>query len=85
VRLVLLDLEDVPAIDATGIVNLRSAVDRLQSGGIVVILTGLQPQPRSALEKARLVGEGGVEDYPGFEQAMAAARERLAELSRRTG
>src|SRR6185436_20704820 len=29
VRAVLLDLADVPAIDATGIVNLRSAIDRL--------------------------------------------------------
>ncbi len=80
VRLVLLDLEDVPAIDATGIVNLRSAIDRLQSGGIVVLLAGLQAQPRIALEKARLVGPGGVEEHGTYEQALVAARTRLAAL-----
>jgi SulP family sulfate permease len=77
VRLVLLDLEDVPAIDATGIVNLRSAIDRLKSGGIHVLLAGLQPQPRTALEKAGLVGLGGVEEHGSYEDALAAARERL--------
>jgi SulP family sulfate permease len=77
VRTVLLDLEDVPAVDATGIVNLRSAIDRLRSGGIDVLLAGLQRQPREALEKARLVGPGGIEHYETFGDALAAARAKL--------
>jgi sulfate permease, SulP family len=77
VRLVLLDLEDVPAMDATGIVNLKSAITRLESGGIGVLLAGLQPQPRLALEKAGLLGPGGVEEHETFAQGLAAARERL--------
>jgi SulP family sulfate permease len=86
VRLVLLDLEDVPAIDATGIVNLRSAIDRLQSGGIVVLLAGLQSQPRLALAKAGLVGPSGVEEHATYDEALAAARARLAASApRRTG
>jgi len=86
VRLVLLDLEDVPAIDATGIVNLRSAIDRLQSAGITVLLAGLQPQPRIALAKARLVGQGGVETHATYELALAAARVLLsAAPARKTG
>src|SRR5262249_7741640 len=74
VRCVLLDLEDVPAIDATGIVNLRSAIDRLQSGGIAVALFGLQAQPRAALAKAGLLGARGVEHHESWELALAAAR-----------
>jgi SulP family sulfate permease len=72
VKLVLLDLEDVPAIDATGLVNLRSAVDRLQSGGIEVALAGLQPQPRQALDKAGLNPEV-VARFATFDEALAAA------------
>jgi sulfate permease, SulP family len=77
VRLVLLDLEDVPAMDATGIVNLKSAITRLESGGIGVLLAGLQPQPRLALEKSGLLGPGGVEEHETFAQGLAAARARL--------
>lgn len=79
VLLVLLDLEDVPAMDATGIVNLRSAIDRLRSGGIAVMLVGLQTQPRTALAKAGLVGPGGVEHHATFELGLAAARVFVAE------
>lgn len=74
VSVVVLDVEDVPAIDATGIVNLRSAIERLRSGGIVVILAGLRPQPRTALEKAGLLGAGGVEHQPTFAAALESAR-----------
>lgn len=77
VKLVLLDLEDVPAIDATGLVNLRSAIDRLRSGGIGVMLAGLQRQPREALDKAGL-GPERIERHASFEEALVEARRRLA-------
>jgi SulP family sulfate permease len=77
VKLVLVDLEDVPAIDATGIVNLRSAVDRLRSGGIAIELVGLQAQPRAALERAGLLGEGGMAVHATFADALADARRRF--------
>ncbi|HEX6883033.1 MAG TPA: C4-dicarboxylic acid transporter DauA [Planctomycetota bacterium] len=77
VKLVLLDLEDVPAIDATGIVNLRSAIDRLKSGGIGVILVGVQRQPREALDRAGL-GPEVVERQETFEEALVLARRRVA-------
>lgn len=82
VRIVLLDLEDVPAIDATGIVNLRSAIDRLRSGDIAVMLVGLQPQPRAALEKALLIGPGGIEHHATMARALEAAS---AHVSAREG
>lgn len=77
VKLVLVDLEDVPAIDATGIVNLRSAVERLKSGGIAIELVGLQAQPRAALEKAGLLGAGGLPTHDTFAAALASAHARF--------
>jgi anti-anti-sigma regulatory factor len=49
---VLLDLQAVPAIDATGLVNLGSAVDRLAAGRVFVVLGGVRPQPFRALVRA---------------------------------
>ena len=77
--MVLLDLSAVPAVDATGIFNLQSAIDRLESAGIEVALCGLQSQPARALAKAGVVGEGGrVQSYAHVHDAIGVARRRLA-------
>jgi SulP family sulfate permease len=52
VRVVVLDLRAVPIMDATGLVNLESAVERLREAGILVILGGVQRQPRQVMERA---------------------------------
>lgn len=59
VHTVIIDLEDVPAVDVTGLVALEGAVKRMNSAGINVVLTGVQAQPRRALAKA------GFDDAPG--------------------
>lgn len=59
VHTVIMDLEDVPAIDATGLVALETTVERLNATGIKVVLSGVRSQPRRALEKA------GFTDVPG--------------------
>ena len=59
VRTIIIDLEDVPAFDATGIVALESIIGHLNSLGIKEVLTGVQPQPRRAFARAGLV------DVPG--------------------
>jgi SulP family sulfate permease len=81
VRLVLVDMEDVPAIDATGIVNLRSAVDRMKSGGIAIEVVGLRTQPRAALDKAGLLGEGGLVAHESFASAIVDTRRRFGPAS----
>jgi SulP family sulfate permease len=58
VHTVIMDLEDVPAIDATGLVAMESTIARLNGHGIKVVLSGVKPQPRQALAKA------GFEDKP---------------------
>ncbi len=59
-RIVILDLEDVPAMDATGMVNLESALERLERDRAFVILAGVQPQPAKVMHKAGIDDEEGV-------------------------
>lgn len=54
VKVVILDMESVPAIDATGLVNLQSTIKRLHHDKILIILGAVQPQPMEVLEKAAL-------------------------------
>jgi sulfate permease, SulP family len=60
VRVVVLDLRAVPALDATGLVALGSAAARLRQEGVMVILAGVQRQPLRALAKAGWRNEPGV-------------------------
>ena len=55
VHTVIIDLEDVPAVDATGLVALESTIRHLNSQRIKVVLTGVQPQPQRAFARAGLV------------------------------
>jgi SulP family sulfate permease len=81
VKVVVFDLRAVPVMDATGLVNLESAIRRLHEAGIFVVLGGLNRQPRTVLLDA------GWREEPGrlaFEDSFAAAvetgRRRLFEL-----
>jgi SulP family sulfate permease len=75
VRTVVLDLRDVPAMDATGLVSLDSAVRGLVRRGIQVILGGVQPQPLRVLERAGWASEEGkLVICAHFDDAVALAR-----------
>jgi SulP family sulfate permease len=74
---VVIDLEGVPAIDATGLVALESTVDKLNQAGIRVILTGIQPQPQRALQKAGIAQRSHLIHVAGdatVEEALASLR-----------
>jgi SulP family sulfate permease len=76
-RVVVLDLESVPAMDATGVVNLRSAIARLHKDGLYVVLAGLQRQPAKVLQDAGVVNEPGkLEVFSDVEAALEAACDR---------
>jgi SulP family sulfate permease len=80
VRVVILDIEDVPAIDATGLVALQSLVRRLNQAGIKVILVGVEGQPLHALAKAGFRNrKGRLRIFRSFERGVAVAR-RTVEL-----
>jgi len=59
-RAVVLRLDDVHAMDATGLVALESALERLTVHRVVAVLSGLHPQPRALLERAGVLGQPGV-------------------------
>ncbi len=75
VRVVVLDLEDVPAIDATGLVALESLVRRLNGAGVKVVLVGVLGQPLHALARAGWRNrKGRLRIFRSFERGIAVAR-----------
>jgi SulP family sulfate permease len=79
VRVVVLDLEHVPAMDATGIVGLESLVARLNEGTVKVILVGVQGQPLRALARAGWRNrKGRLRIFRSFERGIEVARRTVA-------
>jgi len=56
-RALVLSLDGVRVVDATGLVNLRSVLDRMRRSGIPVILTGVHPRVVPSLQRAELVDD----------------------------
>src|SRR6185369_10463340 len=79
VRVVVLDVEHVPAIDATGIVALESLVARLNEGGVKVIVVAIQAQPLRALARAGWRNrKGRLRIFRSFERGIALAHRTAA-------
>jgi SulP family sulfate permease len=79
-------LDQVPIMDATGLVALESAVAALTKRGCLTILTGLQPQP------AVLIGRAGLESgarrvivRPTLPAALEAAEQACDQPSAHRG
>ena len=74
-RVVILAMEDVFAIDATGLVALESALAAIHRAGAVAILCAVQPQPERVLRKAHLdEAPGRLHWRPELASAMELAR-----------
>jgi SulP family sulfate permease len=84
-RAVVVQLDQVPAMDATGLVALESAIGRLRSNGIVAVLHGLRPQPRGVAERAGLLGQPGVVTTDAPADALRVAGELAAAATRSLG
>jgi len=79
VRVVVLDVEHVPAIDATGIVALESLVARLNEAGIKVILVAIQRQPLRALARAGWRNrKGRLRIFRSLDRGLAVAEATVA-------
>lgn len=73
-RYAVIDLSQVPMIDATGIVNLESAVDRLWQAGIPVVIAGANPTVLEIVRQARFPWEQeGASFAPTAEEAFKRA------------
>jgi sulfate permease, SulP family len=67
-------LDQVPIMDATGLVALESAIAALSKSGCVTILAGLQKQPQGLIERAGLEKHGWrLEVRPDLASALDAA------------
>jgi SulP family sulfate permease len=77
IRVVLLDLSAVPAMDATGLVSLEAAVERLQALGVFIVLSGVQRQPMRVLARSGIHRRREkIAVFRSLDRAVAAAREK---------
>jgi SulP family sulfate permease len=74
---VVLRMDQVPAMDTTGLVALESAIEQLARQRCVAIVTGLRAQPRALLEKARFAERNDAVICDDIAEAM-----QLADLAR---
>jgi len=78
-RVVLLELGAVPVVDATGMVNLESALARLHRDHALVVLVRVQQQPAKFMARAGITASpGSVAFAASLEEALALAREHLS-------
>jgi SulP family sulfate permease len=78
-KVLILRLREVHAIDATGLRALEELNDKNRRDGTTLLLSGLHPQPRAALERAGFLarlGDGNV--LPDLDAALARGRDILA-------
>jgi len=81
VKVVVFDLRAVPVIDATGLVNLESAIARLHGAGIFVLLGGLNRQPMEVIRDAGWREEPGrLALVASFGEAVEEGRRRIREI-----
>lgn len=77
--MVAFDLSAVPVIDATGLVSLESAMERLRVLGVFVVLAGVREQPLRVLARSglRTRHREFLAVYRSMERAFAVARKSL--------
>lgn len=73
-RVLILRMRLVPVIDASGVHALKKLAERCAREGIVLVMSGLQPQPRRvALQMKLLEGPGAPRLARDFDEAVALA------------
>jgi SulP family sulfate permease len=80
ISVIVFDVEDVPAIDATGLVALESLVRDLNGAGIKVIFAGMQEQPLRVLARAGWRNrKGRLRIFRSVSRGLETARRTAAE------
>lgn len=80
VKAVILRMRRVPVMDATGASAMETMVDRLAHRGVLVLISGLQDQPRTVLERSGIldkVSRGRDHLFDTSEEAIEHARLHL--------
>jgi len=84
-KAVVLLMDEVHAMDATGLVALESALEPLRKHKCVVILCGVRSQPSALLRKARLIETTGAILCPNVREALAIASRHIASIPSSVG
>ncbi len=81
VSVLIIDMRRVPAMDATGLVNLENVMENLSANNTLVLMVGVQAQPARLLEKAELRAEPGVLEFcDTLSEAVDRSRDALGQL-----
>jgi len=79
-RVLILRMREVPMVDASGASRLKDLLVHCRRNGTVVLVTGLQPQPRQVLTTMGiLVEDENLQVLPDIEAAVAVARTIVGE------
>jgi SulP family sulfate permease len=77
-KVLILRLREVLVIDATGLRALEDLLDKAASDGTAIVMTAVQDQPRSVLERAGILARVGEENLVAdFRRAVERAKELL--------
>jgi sulfate permease, SulP family len=78
-KVVIFRMRYVPSIDSTGVQAFESAVEKLRHDKVTVLVSGIQPQPMSALYKSGIVDLIGIENFCGnIDEALRKSGEIVA-------
>ena len=81
-RVFILRMRLVPIIDASGVHALKTLTDRCQRRGIVLVLSGLQPQPKRVIADMRLdERDGQLHFVADYDRAIELARTIVGQTS----
>ncbi len=81
IRAVVLRMSGVPVMDVTGATALRTLVDRLARRDILVMMSGLRPQPQGVLERMKIlerITRRGDHLFSDTDAAIEHARQHLS-------
>jgi SulP family sulfate permease len=74
IKAVIFLMENVPAMDVTGLVAFESTVRDLKRWGTKVFVVGIRPQPATLLKKSELVEAHEIDVSSSLEEALAHAK-----------
>lgn len=78
-RVLILRMRNVPVIDSSGLHALGQVVRGSRKDGVLVILSGVQPQPREAIARSHLMEALGAANVcDDIDAALARARQHVA-------
>src|SRR5690606_10818574 len=81
IRVIIVDLRQVPTIDATALVGLKSLIGDMRRAGISLIFAGLTARQLVKLRRAGIRKQAGELTYSSdLDKALAVARRWLANM-----